>query len=57
MTVMLYGLAKILMEMSLLETGVQLMSLPTTSFRTKNATHTGVSSLQRSTNSCVPHLW
>ena len=36
MTVMLYGLAEIRMEMSLLEMGVQLMILPTTSFRTMN---------------------
>ena len=38
MTVMLCGLAEILMEMSLLEMGVQLMNLPTTSFRTVHAT-------------------
>ena len=38
MTVMLYGLAEILMEMSLLEIGVHLMILPTTSFRAMNAT-------------------
>ena len=38
MTVMLYGLTEIRMEMSLLEMGVQLIILPTTSFRTMNAT-------------------
>ena len=38
MTVMSCGLAKIWMEMSLLEMGVHLMILPTTSFRTMNAT-------------------
>ena len=37
MTVM-YGLAEIRMEMSLLEIGVQLMILPTTSFCTMNVT-------------------
>ena len=37
-TVMLRGLAEIHMEMSLLEMGEQLMILPTTSFRTTNAT-------------------
>ena len=39
MTVMLHGLAMIQMEMSLLEMGVQLMILPTTSFRPMSATH------------------
>ena len=34
MTVMLYGLAEIRVELSLLEMGVQLMILPTTSFHT-----------------------
>ena len=38
MTVMLYGLAEIRMEMSLLEMGEQLIILPTTSFRTINVT-------------------
>ena len=38
MTVILYGLADIRMKMSLLEMGVQLMMLPTTSFRTMNVT-------------------
>ena len=38
MTVMLHGLVEIRMEMSLLEMGVQLKILPTTSLRTKNAT-------------------
>ena len=38
MTVMLYDLAEIGMEMSLLEMGVQLMILRPTSFRTMNVT-------------------
>ena len=57
MTVMLYGLAEIRMEMSLLEIGVKLMILPTTSFRTMNATPYYVPGLLRSTRSCVPHPW
>ena len=38
MTVMLHGLAEIRTEMGLQETGVQLMVLPTTSFRSMTAT-------------------
>ena len=38
MTVMVCGLAEIRMEMNLLEMGVQLVILPTTCFRTTNAT-------------------
>ena len=51
MTVMLYGLADIRMELSLLEMGVQLMILPTTTFCTMNAT-----SYRFQIFSAVPHL-
>ena len=45
------------METNVLEMGVQLMILPTTSFRTVNASPYECLSLFRSTGSCVPHPW